>query len=294
MQNLKNKTMAIMIALVLTLSVSASFILQPTVSAHTPAWTIKDDAYVVAEPSPVGVGQTLSISFWTAQPLPNSALTNNIRKENYTVTVDLPDGTSTTLWAPADTVANPGGEQAISYTPSEVGQYQVTFTFGGMTYPTLSQVSSTVPLSGATIASINAYAGDVFTGETATTNFTVQQTPLSVISFPLPTAYWTNPIDGQNWNWYPIASNWLGYSSYQLGSYQQTGWNAFQPSGSAPTSAHIMWTIPVEFGGVVGGTSEPYAGSVGVNGATYYSGSSYQPRVYNDIIMNGYLYYKLP
>ena len=92
-----------------------------------------------------------------------------------------------------------------------------------MTYPTLSAVSSTVPLSGATIASINAYAGDVYTRETATTNFTVQQTPLSTLGFPLPTAYWTNPIDGQNWNWYTIASNWLGSSSYQLGSYQQTG-----------------------------------------------------------------------
>jgi hypothetical protein len=49
-----------------------------------------------------------------------------------------------------------------------------------------------------------------------------------------------------------------------------------------------MWTKPIEFGGIVGGLN------TGVNGASFYSGSSYEPRFSTEIIMNGYLYFKMP
>jgi hypothetical protein len=163
-----------------------------------------------------------------------------------------------------------------------------TFTFGGMKYPTLAQVVSQVPLPAATVASINAYAGDTYSSATASVNFTVQTQPLVQTVFPLPSAYWTRPIEGENWNWYTISSNWLGTSSYWLGSYQQSGYNLYQPTGTAPSSGHIMWTKPIEFGGVVGGLN------TAVLGATYYSGSSYEPRFSAELIMNGYLYFKMP
>ena len=109
-----------------------------------------------------------------------------------------------------------------------------------MYYPTLSQVTSVVPMSAATIASINAYAGDYFTPESASTTFTVQQTPLPKTIYPLPTAYWTRPIEGENTYWYSIASNWLGPSSAQFGSTAESGYNCFQPDGTAPNSGHIL------------------------------------------------------
>jgi hypothetical protein len=288
MQKIKNKTMAIMIALFLTISMSASMILLPNANAHSPAWQIADHAYIAVAPNPIGVGQTLNILIWTAQPLPNSAITNNIRKDNYVLTITDPNGKNTTqTWAVVD---NTGDEQFTTFTPTEPGNYTATFVFQGMTYPTLSQVTSTVPLSAATNASINALAGDAYLTAQATETFTVQQQPLQTINYPLPTEYWTRPIEGQNTNWYIIASNWLGPSSYQFGSAAQTGtgYNIFQADGSAPNSGHILWTKPMEFGGVIGGSN------TAVSGATYYSGSSYQPRFYNSIIMNGYLYYKMP
>jgi hypothetical protein len=49
-----------------------------------------------------------------------------------------------------------------------------------------------------------------------------------------------------------------------------------------------MWTKPIEFGGVVGGSY------TGVLGATYYSGGSYEGRFATSIIMNGFLYWKMP
>jgi hypothetical protein len=123
-----------------------------------------------------------------------------------------------------------------------VGNYTVTFVFKGMTYPTLSQVTSSVPLLAATNISINALAGDVYLPDQVTETFTVQQQPLQTINYPLPTEYWARPIEGQNTNWYIIASNWLGsgYWSAQFGSFQQTGYNLWQPDGTAPNSGHIM------------------------------------------------------
>ena len=288
MQNLKNKIAAITFATLFILSIATSTSIVPTTKAHSPPWQIADEAYLALAPNPIGVGQTLNILIWTAQPLAASAITNNVRKENYTLTITAPDGTnSTQSWAVVD---NTGGEQFTTYVPTQVGTYTATFYFKGMVYPSLSQVTSTVPLTAAATTSINAYAGDVFLPSQVSENFTVQQEPLGTINFPLPSEYWARPIEGQNTNWYIIASNWLGPQSYQFGSAAQagTGHNVFQPDGSAPNSGHILWTKPMEFGGVTGGNN------TAVPGASYYSGSSYQPRFYNSIIMNGILYYKSP
>src|ERR1039458_8196248 len=107
MQNLKNKTMAIMITLLLTTSMSAMLLLQPT-SAHTPAWQIPTYAYINAAPNPIGVGQTLLVYMWldsvygaagrtTAAVGTNGAtasaalLANNYRFENYKLTITSPN-----------------------------------------------------------------------------------------------------------------------------------------------------------------------------------------------------------
>ena len=281
-----SKSIAALFALFLMLTMAVSLVAIPAGNAHTPAWVITDSAYIAVEPNPIGVGQTLYITLWTAQPMPDSAQTNNIRKQDYTLTITAPNGkTNTQHW---DVVDNTGGELTTTYTPDQVGEYVAKFSYGGQTYPSLAQVTSTVPLTGSDIAAINAYAGDTFTPESETVNFTVQQEPLPapINSYPLPTEYWTRPIEGQNIYWYSISSNWL--EAAQFGTYQQTGLNLYQPDGTAPNTSHIMWTLPIEFGGVAGGSN------TAIPGATYYSGSSYEGRFANTIIMNGLLYYKMP
>src|SRR5208337_969938 len=171
MKKIRNKIFAIMIAMFFILSMTASITLIPNVRAHSPPWNITDHAYISLAPNPVGVGQTETISIWTAQPLANAGQQNNIRKENYKLTITAPDGTNTTQsWA---VVANPGGEQTTTFVPSTVGTYTATFVFGGMTYPTLAQVTSAFTLPAATIASINAYAGDIYEPSTTSTTFAV-------------------------------------------------------------------------------------------------------------------------
>ena len=61
-----------------------------------------------------------------------------------------------------------------------------------------------------------------------------------------------------------------------------------QPDGIGPNSAHVMWTKPIEDGGVVGGSRE------GVDGNTFYPGMTYETKFNTPIIMNGKLYYELP
>ncbi len=104
------------IATLFILSIAASTSIVPTTKAHSPPWTIQDHCYIAIAPNPIGVGQTLNILIWTAQPLPNSAITNNIRKENYVLTITAPDGSNTTQnFAVVD---NTGGEQFTTYTPT--------------------------------------------------------------------------------------------------------------------------------------------------------------------------------
>src|ERR1035438_41526 len=128
MKNLKSKTMAIMIALLLTTSMSAMLLLQPT-SAHTPAWNIPTYAYVNVSPDPVGVGQRASIDMWLSMVLPGAEFGNDIRWHNYQLTITAPDGTKTTETF-AD-IADPTANQNYYFTPTQTGTYTVNFTFPG-------------------------------------------------------------------------------------------------------------------------------------------------------------------
>jgi len=291
MQKLKSKTTAIAIAIFLMFSMSASMILIPTTSAHSPPYYIISYAYITAAPNPDGVGQTEAISFWIDYPLPGTLLTNGIRRANYNLTITAPDGTTSTQFFA--NVTDPTGIQSIAYTPTQVGTYNVSFSYPGQYY--IWNASNTNYLLGgqstpAQAAQYAAYDGDFFGPASTQIQFTVQQAPLltPIASYPLPTAYWTYPIEGQNTYWYTIASNWLS-TPYIPGAVAGThSPGMLQPYGTAPTTAHIMWTDPTEFGGVVGGNM------TAVPGEGWYEGSVYNPRFSNPIIMQGMLFFQEP
>src|SRR5208337_3088914 len=108
MQIAKSKTAAIAIAIFLMFSMSASMMLIPNVSAHTPAWQIPTYAYINVAPNPVGVGQRASIDMWLSRVLPGAEPGNDIRWQNYELTITAPDGTKTTQTFPviSDPTAN--------------------------------------------------------------------------------------------------------------------------------------------------------------------------------------------
>jgi hypothetical protein len=55
-----------------------------------------------------------------------------------------------------------------------------------------------------------------------------------------------------------------------------------------PLTSHVMWTMPLESGGVVGGNNFP------TQGVGYFEGSAYEQRFTNPIIMDGILYFTEP
>ena len=70
MQTIKNKSMTILIALILMISIAIPLVNLPAAKAHTPPWDFPSYAYIVPAPEPIGVGQTGAIVMWIDYPLP--------------------------------------------------------------------------------------------------------------------------------------------------------------------------------------------------------------------------------
>jgi hypothetical protein len=204
--------------------------------------------------------------------LVGSTVDNDIRLKDYTLTVTK-DGTTKTIgtFQPETT-----GSTYTTYTPDEPGEYAFVFTHPDVVY------TWTDPIVGLAGPMPNPWTNDTYLGGTSNTVYlTVQEEPItSLPSYPLPTEYWTRPIEGQNTDWWTVSSNWLG------GSFV-TNYNV-QPDGTAPNSPHIMWAKTLESGGVVGGTNH------GTEGNTFYAGESYEMRFNDPLIINGVLYYDTP
>ena len=271
MEKTKKTKILSTIALLLMLSIIVPTTMLSTTSAHTPAWNIQSFAYVTVAPSPVGVGQTVQVYMWVDIPLPSAAVTNDIRRQGYQLTITKPDGTKETHnWGKLyDTT----GIQFWSYTPDKIGNYTLFFEYAGQTYT----------WSGT-------YQNDTFGPASATTTLQVTETqlPAPIDSYPLPSEYWTRPIEGENTMWFSIASNWLNAPFIRSGATSTggAGYGRYQKDGIGPNSPHVMWSKEIQFGGVVGGDS------TNVLGETYYMGGSYNVRFSNAIVMQGYLYYQ--
>ena len=283
MQNLKGKTLAIVIAAILTLSMAASMTLLPNAGAHTPPWQIQLFAFVNVAPNPLGLGQTATIGFWLNSPPMTADGPYGDRYGPFTIHITEPNGNTTTL---TGFVSDDTGGTSTHFTPTAIGTYQIYMTFPG---ENLTGKANNPFGNG--LLDNPGYLGDVILPATSpTVTLTVQQNPIpSVPVNPLPTSYWQTPINLLNVNnWYAIGGPYLGlYTGYSAGkggaNYNTT--TNFNPYSTAPSSPHIIWTRPVAFGGAIGGD----AGGTTTYG-NYYSTSQYE-RKYLPIVINGYLYY---
>jgi outer membrane protein assembly factor BamB len=283
--NLYGKSIAIALILVLTLSSAVAIL--PTIKAqtlgsqmpysYTPTkgsnglWNYPTFPGVTDAPNPVGVGQPVQV-IMIIELLPPSVGEEGVTAVTggwlgLTLTVTDPNGTSTTM-GPYETDVS--GTYQIGYTPDTVGTYTFVMNFPGQT------------VNGTGFGSL---FGN-FLPSTASTSLTVQQTPIQGYSeapVPLPTQYWTTPIDAQNRAWNTISGPWLQPYSFQRASgYNSTG--AFNPYTYAPQSGHILWSKVTEPNaeGIAGGAYGPqeFGGeNLVVTGFT------------SPIVMGGYVYY---
>ncbi|HMK94668.1 MAG TPA: hypothetical protein VK536_04625 [Candidatus Limnocylindrales bacterium] len=264
MKTLKSKAMAILIAALLTFSMTASMALTPRVNAQT--FSFPTQSFINVAPNPAGVGQTVTVDFWLAVPLEDVQDATNM-----TIVVTNPAGTSTTL-GPFTTDLT--GGTTTRYTPTTTGNYTFEMFYGG-------QILST------TDPEFTYLDGDrELPSHSPVVKLAVQQSPVSGIPFtPLPTTWWQTPVNGENvQNWYTITGPWLGTSAAPFastGDYNATG--NFNPYTTGPTTAHILWTKPWCIGGVAGGPAG------GTETSDYWTASQYEPK-WTPVVIDGIVY----
>jgi hypothetical protein len=279
MKTLPNKSMTIFMTLILLSSIATTIITLPTAEAHSPKWEIPTYAYLSVAPNPIGVGQRLFIVMWLDSVLPGAAVENTIRYHNFKLTITKPDNTVETKEWPL--ITDTAASQPFLYYPDKVGNYTFKWAYLGETYTW--NTANTPGLSAANAL----YENDTFLPcESKLVTVNVQEQPVysPPSSYPMPTEYWTRPIEGENSDWWTISSNWLGRQSPQLAEERLRN----PEDGVGPVTSHVMWTKPIQEGGVVGGTNNF------VEGEGYYIGTTYNRRFNNPIVMYGVLYYTEP
>ncbi len=254
-RNRTSSAIAIMLTLMIVLAIGAvpSAFAQAGVSKNT-------FAFIGAMPNPVGVGQetlvTTGITHATAWPQPGWY--------GVTVTVTKPDGTTQTL-GPVTTDTT--GMTGITFKPTVAGTYylQTNFPEQRILYTAAGTLANTT---------MKASTSDKF--ELIVTAEPREYYP----GLPLPSGFWTRPINAQFRDWDGIAGNWLNIRGYN---------NRLPPGNDdAPETAHILWARPYAEGGLVGGVD---LDAVDMAQISYEHGDAYEGKWSNPVIMNGVLFY---
>jgi hypothetical protein len=264
MNSLTNKSKATAIALLLMFAMAFTLVTQsPAVSAQE-APTMKTYAFVDAIPNPVGVGEDVLIRLGIFH---QAAMVGYGWKDLW-VTVTDPDGETTNLGGTTfDTDSTGSTFYVTAFT--EAGTYKLQTHFPEQTNPvTFFNMEGNNMILNGTI--MQASVSDVL-------NLVVQEEPLpDYPGHPLPTEFWSRPVDPQLRSWYSISGNWVIRPDNSLALYND----------DAPETAHVLWAKPLTTGGLTGGLWGP--GQVPASAET---GDAYAGKFIDSVEMNGILYY---
>jgi hypothetical protein len=257
-----NKILSIIAILLMSTGVFATAI--PLTIGHTPAWNIPTYAYVTASPATVGKGQYTLLVMWLDKYPPTAGGAGGDRWQGFALTITKPDGTTEKI--PYTSQTSAVASAYISYTPDQIGNYSIVFSWPGQTLTN----GTGVPNAGGLV-----YVGDYFMPSTsAPFILTVQQAPVETwVEPPIPTGYWDRPISTANRQWVQLLSNWLGGSWFR--------YTNFQESGYAPNSPHILYAKSI----IAGGSSDQRFGAIKYDPINYQN--MFSP---NPIIMDGVIY----
>lgn len=256
MKKTEFKTKVFSITLILAMIISAVLIVVPVISAQEYDHVKATFAYIGATPNPVGVGQ---------QVLFHVGITDFLRDVDdgwvgLTVSVTKPDGSTETL-GPYRTDST-GGTGAV-FVPEMVGTYQIQTHFPEQSY--FWTPNNRVPFQGNVL--YEASESDVLT-------LVVNEDPLDFFpQMPLPEEYWTRPIDSQLREWSSIAGNWLEGAGRG---------GVFAPANDGPDTAHVIWTTPIDDGGLVGGILGEHSME---------DGDAYWGKFTDSVIVSGIFFY---
>jgi len=223
----KNK-MTFAISLFLMIAMATSLIALPSANAQAMAEK-KTFSYIGATPNPIGIGQETLLHLGITDVHPSGS---GYGFENLHVIVTKPDNTTLTL-GPFKTDST-GGTGTV-YVPEAVGTYYLQTQFpeqiihvSAFDFFTMTMIDEERKY----LASSSDKLALVVTAE-----------PIEFYpNHPLPTEYWTRPVDSQLREWYTLAGSWLTSPE-----------NLYVPYNDGPESAHILWTKPLTTGGMAGG-----------------------------------------
>jgi hypothetical protein len=237
MQIAKNKTMATIIALFLMLTIAITLVAVPIANAHDPPWTIPTWQFIACSPNPVGVGQQMLIFAWT-NVIPPSGFS---QLWHYYIDIVLPDGTTETFGPIKSDTAGSGFSY---YTPTQVGTYKMKSRYEGFTIP-----AHTPPVGGMPGAPPTDISNDTYLPAVSSVLYvTVQQEKIpEYVDTPLPTGFWTRPINAVNRNWIQVAGNWLGttYGAQKNGSTTNFAYGAGPTEDSTTTSTILQGLVGI-------------------------------------------------
>jgi outer membrane protein assembly factor BamB len=246
----KNKTTTT-IVLLLLFAMAVSLFALPTANAQG---TQKTYAFIGATPNPLGVGQETLLHIGITQELPGA----DLGWEGLSVTITKPDGTTETI---SDIRTDATGGTGRVYVPTMVGNYTLqthfpeqwgNFTWRGGYSEILYLASDSEELT-----------------------LVVQEEPIPYYpGNPLPTEYWTRPINSQLREWSSISGSWLSYHRYSA---------PLVPGNDGPETGHILWAKPIDIGGLAGEETGDHSFGVG---------DAYEGRFGGSIIIAGKLYYQ--
>jgi hypothetical protein len=257
----RSKTSTTAVSLFLMFAMAVSLFALPTATAGE----MQTYAFIGALPNPVGVGQEVLLHVGITREL-WSALYG---WSDLTVTVTRPDGTTETL-GPFKTDST-GGTGTV-YVPKMAGNYTLQTNFpeqeiepgAGMGFAGISIPDGTI---------MKASKSDILT--LVVTDEPIEYYPGN----PLPTEYWTRPIDAQLREWSSIAGNWL-CRNWPNGDRRDPQY--VEGNDYAPETAHILWTMQETTGGLAGLPLDEHSFEIG---------DAYEGKFANRIILGGKLFY---
>ena len=262
----KNKT-AIAISLLLTLTIAVTLVALPIANAHDPPWQVPTWTYISLTNDVLGVNQDTVIVFWS-NAVPPTAQGAYGDRWTFWIDVTTPSGSDTLGPFKSDPV---GGSWA-SFTPTEVGTY--TFVARMDSHVVTGEPAPPTGAWGGTSI------GDTFlASESDPVQMTVQEEPIQLWpEAPLPSEFWSRPINDMSRNWNVLAGNWLS------GAAQTVGPTTNFAYGEGPESAHVLWANPMWSGGIM----DARFGDTGYQTA-HYEGLGFTP----PIILDGRIYYNV-
>jgi outer membrane protein assembly factor BamB len=237
MKSIKNTA----IAFLLLFAITASLFVSPSIYAQG-ITEFLTNIYVAPQPL-TGVGQAMSIVYFTDQMVMpcdlDSTLGATSGRETWlgiTLTITTPNGTIETIKAgPTD----PVGAGYVVYVPIEIGKYTVQAHFPA----TWKNRTTTIIYGASNYRTLPAGSYYFPAADSKNATFIVQQEQVQQwTNPPLPEDYWTRPIGGPSNTWSILAGNWLEGAANVWPQGGAGGVVSNYGYGTAPESAHILWT----------------------------------------------------